>query len=137
MVGWKPKDLKTMKRVNPFVDMDTEVVGGTEVRAEGSETIAQESSLKRVVEIVPDEEEVAIDVIPLATKPLSIVDWKIVKEGNISFFQIIRASESSKRYSSFIQMLKDFDREDLETLWKLVKAKHGYTRPKEGYKRIL
>ncbi|GJT36840.1 hypothetical protein Tco_0936705 [Tanacetum coccineum] len=29
------------------------------------------------------------------------------------------------------------DREDLETLWKLVKAKHGYTRPEEGYERVL
>ncbi|GJR51991.1 retrovirus-related pol polyprotein from transposon TNT 1-94 [Tanacetum coccineum] len=35
------------------------------------------------------------------------------------------------------RMLRDFDREDLETLWKLVKAKHGYTRPKEGYERVL
>ncbi|GJS87157.1 hypothetical protein Tco_0769793 [Tanacetum coccineum] len=36
-----------------------------------------------------------------------------------------------------IQMLKSFDKEDLETLWKLVKAKHGYTRPEEGYERVL
>ncbi|GKC53239.1 hypothetical protein Tco_1075984 [Tanacetum coccineum] len=36
-----------------------------------------------------------------------------------------------------IQMLRDFDKEDLETLWKLVKAKHGSTRPEEGYKRVL
>ncbi|GKF32053.1 hypothetical protein Tco_0101851 [Tanacetum coccineum] len=34
-------------------------------------------------------------------------------------------------------MLRSFDREDLETLWKLVKAKHGYTRPEEGYERVL
>ncbi|GKG61100.1 hypothetical protein Tco_0616916, partial [Tanacetum coccineum] len=39
--------------------------------------------------------------------------------------------------SAFIQMLKSFDREDLETLWKLVKAKHVYTRPEEGYERVL
>ncbi|GJU58611.1 hypothetical protein Tco_1236377 [Tanacetum coccineum] len=55
----------------------------------------------------------------------------------MSFFQIIRANGSAKRYSSMIQMLRDFDREDLETLWKLVKAKHGYTRPEEGYERVL
>ncbi|GKC89928.1 hypothetical protein Tco_1150577, partial [Tanacetum coccineum] len=34
-------------------------------------------------------------------------------------------------------MLKDFDREDLETLWKIVKARHGYIIPEEGYKRVL
>ncbi|GJZ06494.1 hypothetical protein Tco_0540287 [Tanacetum coccineum] len=66
------------------------------------------AKLLRLIKIVPDEEGVAIDAIPLATKPPSIVDYKIHKEG-----------------------------EDLETLWKLVKAKHGSTRPKEGYERVL
>ncbi|GJW18660.1 retrotransposon protein, putative, ty1-copia subclass [Tanacetum coccineum] len=41
------------------------------------------------------------------------------------YFQIIRVDGSSKRYSSMIQMLQNIDKEDLETLWKLVKAKHG------------
>ncbi|GJY20121.1 hypothetical protein Tco_0392687 [Tanacetum coccineum] len=49
------------------------------------------------MKIVPDEEEVAINVIPLATKPQSIVNWKIIKEGKINNFQIIRADGSSKR----------------------------------------
>ncbi|GJS68547.1 putative ribonuclease H-like domain-containing protein [Tanacetum coccineum] len=97
----------------------------------------EEAEMKKLIKVVPDEEEVAIDAIPLATKPPSIVDWKIAKEGKISLFQIIRANGSSKRYSSMIQMLRDFDREDLETLWKLVKAKHGSTRPEEGYERVL
>ncbi|GKA72511.1 hypothetical protein Tco_0778727, partial [Tanacetum coccineum] len=83
------------------------------------------------------EEEVATDAIPLATKPPSIVDWKIFKEGKISLFQIIRANGSLKRYSLMIQMLRDFDKEDLETLWKLVKDKHGSTRLEEGYERVL
>ncbi|GJX74713.1 hypothetical protein Tco_0313308, partial [Tanacetum coccineum] len=95
------------------------------------------AKMKKLIKIVPVEEEVAVDAIPLATKPLSIVDWKIVKEGKISYYQIIRTDGSSKRYSAFIQMLRSFDREDLETLWKLVKAKHGYTRPEEGYERVL
>ncbi|GKD81336.1 hypothetical protein Tco_1348175, partial [Tanacetum coccineum] len=53
---------------------------------------------KELMNIVPDEEEVAIDTIPLATKPPCIVDWKIIKEGKISQFQIIKADGSSKRY---------------------------------------
>ncbi|GJU61967.1 zinc finger, CCHC-type containing protein [Tanacetum coccineum] len=40
-------------------------------------------------------------------------------------------------YLVFSHMLKSFDIEDLETLWKLVKAKHGSTRLDEGYKRVL
>ncbi|GJU51187.1 putative ribonuclease H-like domain-containing protein [Tanacetum coccineum] len=154
MAGWKPKDLKTksfanvqelfnkaMKRVNTFFDMDTELVGGSEIGKEGSETREESSSkragdeleqepskkqkmeddketteLQSMMEVIPDEEEVAGDAIPLATKPPSIVDWKIIKGGKIGYYQIIRADGNSKRYSLMIQMIKSFVREDLETL---------------------
>ncbi|GJR76095.1 hypothetical protein Tco_0088460 [Tanacetum coccineum] len=39
------------------------------------------TKLQRLIEIVLDKEEVAIDAIPFATKPPSIVDYKIHKEG--------------------------------------------------------
>nr|GFA42117.1 hypothetical protein [Tanacetum cinerariifolium] len=82
----------------------------------------EEVDMKMYMKIVSDD-DVAIDAIPLATKPSIIVDWKIIKEGKISSYHIIRADGSSKKYSSMIQMLQNIDREDLETLWKLVKAK--------------
>ncbi|GJX31199.1 hypothetical protein Tco_0241054 [Tanacetum coccineum] len=152
---------KAMTRVNMFVDMDTELVRESSKKDEAE--MAQESSskragdeleqekakkqkidddqeeakLKELMEVISDEEGVAIDAIPLSTKPPSIVDYKIIKEGKISIYQIIRADGSSKRYSAVIHMLKNFDREDLETLWKIVKARHGYTRPEEGYERVL
>nr|GEX07818.1 reverse transcriptase domain-containing protein [Tanacetum cinerariifolium] len=96
--------------------------------------------MKLYMRIVPDE-EIAIDAIPLATKPPVIVEYKIVKEGKISTYHIIRADESTKRYTSMIKLLENIDREDLETLWKLVKDKHGNKRPeeimKEFYRVIL
>ncbi|GJS70864.1 putative ribonuclease H-like domain-containing protein [Tanacetum coccineum] len=49
----------------------------------------------------------------------------------------MRANGSAKTYLFFSLLLKEFDREDLENLWKLVKPKHGNTRPKEGYERVL
>ncbi|GKA29312.1 hypothetical protein Tco_0715557 [Tanacetum coccineum] len=168
--GWKPKDLfddiqklfdKAMKRVNTFVDMDTELVEGDEVRAEGSETrvegsykkaeeLEQESSkkqkleddkeiaeLKNLMEVMPDEEEVALDAIPLAVKSPCIVDWKIHKEGKKSYYQIIRADGSLKMYLVFNHMHKIFNKEDLETLYKLVKTKYGSTRPVEDLDLVL
>ncbi|GKD62572.1 hypothetical protein Tco_1300081 [Tanacetum coccineum] len=149
----KAQKRNTMSTYLKNMDMDIELVVGNEVRAE-AET-AQESSSKRAgtkrnnnedketiellrqIEVVPDKEEVAINVIPLATKPPSIVDYKIHKEGKKTYYQIIRADGSSKMYLVFSHMLKSFDREDLETLWKLVKAKHGSTRPEKGYERVL
>ncbi|GKD50824.1 hypothetical protein Tco_1279800 [Tanacetum coccineum] len=89
------------------------------------------------MEVIPNEEKVAVDIIPLATKPPSIVDWKIHKEGKKSYYQIIRADGGSKMYLVFSHMLKSFDREDLETLYKLVKAKYGSTRPVEDLDLVL
>ncbi|GJY74686.1 reverse transcriptase domain-containing protein [Tanacetum coccineum] len=144
---------KAMKWVNTFFDFRTELVESTkkEESSKRDKTIGQESSskragdeleqekakkqkidedqeeakLKELIKVISDEEGVAIDAIPLSTKPPSIVDYKIIKEGKINIYQIIRADRSSKRYSAIIHMLKNFDREDLETLWKLVKARHG------------
>ncbi|GJY85698.1 hypothetical protein Tco_0499724 [Tanacetum coccineum] len=75
------------------------------------------AKIKDLMKIVPDEEEVAIDAIPLATKPPTIVDWKIHKEGKKNYYQIIRANGSSKMYLMFSHMLKRFDKEDFETLF--------------------
>ncbi|GJV79067.1 hypothetical protein Tco_1514937 [Tanacetum coccineum] len=94
--------------------------------------------LQSLIEVVfDDEKEVAIDVIPLATKPPTIVDWKIHKEGKKSYYQIIRADGKSQMYRVFSQMLKSFSREDLEDLYKLVKAKYRSTRPMEDLDLII
>ncbi|GJS92858.1 ribonuclease H-like domain-containing protein [Tanacetum coccineum] len=124
MEGWKHKDLKSkdfdslkelfdkaFKRVNMFVEFRTD--------------------------LVEDEEYVAIDVVPLATKSTKIVGWKIHKEGKKSYYQIMRANGKSQMYRIFSQMIKSFDREDLEDLYKLVKARYGLTRPVEGLDLVL
>ncbi|GJT79852.1 hypothetical protein Tco_1054194 [Tanacetum coccineum] len=168
MAGWKPKDLKNksfasvqelfenaMKRVNTFVDIDTELVEGSEIREEESSSkragdkLEQEPTKKKKAdddkkiedlqqsfELVT-EEDVAIDAIPLATKPAPIVNFQIHRKGRNGYYEIIRADGSAKTYLLFSQLLKEFDREDLEHIWKLVKAKHGNTRPEEGYERVL
>ncbi|GJT59241.1 hypothetical protein Tco_1002774 [Tanacetum coccineum] len=87
--------------------------------------------------VIKKDDDIAIDAIPLATKPPMIVEYKLLKEGIMVHYQLIRADGSSKRYSLMIRMLQDIDREDLETLWKLVKTKHGDTRPEDEHERVL
>ncbi|GJV19827.1 hypothetical protein Tco_1368847 [Tanacetum coccineum] len=89
------------------------------------------------MKIILDEEEVAIDAIHLAVKSPSIVGWKIYKEGRKSYYQIIRADGKSQMYMFISQMLKSFDREDLEDLYKLVKAKYESTKPVEDLDLLL
>ncbi|GJY41763.1 hypothetical protein Tco_0429033 [Tanacetum coccineum] len=54
------------------------------------------AELKSLMEVMLDEEEVTLDVIPLVVVPPSIVDWKIHKEGKKSYYQILRADGSSQ-----------------------------------------
>ncbi|GKD85759.1 hypothetical protein Tco_1356913 [Tanacetum coccineum] len=115
MEGKKTKDLKNksfdsiqkmfdraFKRVNTFVDFRTDLVEGSSKRV--GEELEQENEkkqkvdddkeiteLKSIIKVMPDEEDVALDAIPLAVKSPSIVDWKIHKEGKKSYYQIIRA----------------------------------------------
>ncbi|GKB51382.1 ribonuclease H-like domain-containing protein [Tanacetum coccineum] len=136
------------KRVNTFEEFRTELVKGKEKRA-GTELIKENAKkqkvkddkettkLKQCLEIILDEEEVTIDAIPLAVKSLSIVGWKIYKEGRKSYYQIMRADEKSQTYMIFSQMLKSFDRQDLEDFYKLVKAKYESTRPVEDLDLLL
>nr|GEV34081.1 copia protein [Tanacetum cinerariifolium] len=139
---------RAFKRVNTFEDFRTELVEGKEKRA--GEELEQEitkkqkveddkekAELKQLMETIPDEEEVAIDAIPLAVKSLRIVNWKIHKEGKKSYYQIVRANGKSQMYMIFNQMLKIFDREYLEDLYKLVKARFGSTRPVENMDYLL
>ncbi|GKD30202.1 hypothetical protein Tco_1240980 [Tanacetum coccineum] len=95
------------------------------------------TELKQLMKIIPDEEEVAIDAIPLAVKSPSIVGWKIYKEGRKSYYQIMRADGKSQMYMFFSQMLKSFNWGDLEDLYKLVKVKYNSTRPVEDLDLLL
>ncbi|GKA96307.1 hypothetical protein Tco_0818402 [Tanacetum coccineum] len=127
MEGKKPKDLK-----NKSFD-SIQNIGRSVQEIAKVDNDQEAAKIKELIKTVPDKEEVAIDAIPLAIKP--IVDWKIHKEWKKTYYQIIKADRSSKMYLVFSHMLKSFDMEDLETLWKLIKAKHGSTRPEEGNER--
>ncbi|GKA28928.1 hypothetical protein Tco_0715173 [Tanacetum coccineum] len=131
-----------------FVDFRTDLVEGSSKRA--GEELEQESTknqkvdedkdmaeLQSLMEVIPDEEEVAIDDVPLATKSPKIVGWKIHKEGKKIYYQIIRADGKPQMYRIFSQMIKSFDRKDLEDLHKLVKSRYGSTRPVEDLDLVL
>ncbi|GKC31125.1 hypothetical protein Tco_1038419 [Tanacetum coccineum] len=115
-------------------NMDPELVEGIEIREEESSSkrvgdeLEQEPTKKQKVdddkeredlqqcfELVT-EEDVAIDVIPLATKLAPIVNFQIHRKGRNKYYEIMRADGSAKTYLLFSQLLKEFDREDLENL---------------------
>ncbi|GJS78423.1 hypothetical protein Tco_0728304 [Tanacetum coccineum] len=81
-------------------------------------------------------EEVPIEVESLSTK-FPIVDWKTcVLTENFMYYQIFRGDGSSKNYKVLSEMLEDFDRQDVEELYRLVKERYSTSRP-EGYDLML
>nr|GEV20999.1 hypothetical protein [Tanacetum cinerariifolium] len=145
----------TMKWIEEFVPMDTELVKDSEKAVEGSERVGEGSfkrarsnleqedakrqmleeenesaELRRCLEIVPDDEnDVTIKATPLYSKSQTIVDNKIYKEGRKSSFKIIRADGISQSYLTFRKMFKNFNIEDLEVLWSIVKERFQKTKP--------
>nr|GFB58739.1 hypothetical protein [Tanacetum cinerariifolium] len=59
---------------------------------------------------------------PLARK-VPVVDYEIYTENNKPYFKIIRADGSHQLFLSFLSLLRNFDREDLEVLWQIVKER--------------
>nr|GEV41390.1 hypothetical protein [Tanacetum cinerariifolium] len=153
---------KTMTRINNFVDFRTELVemstkkdkakiaqkssskrAGNELDQERSkkqkiEYANESAELKRCLEIVSnDGDDVTIDATPLSFKSPTIVDYKIYKEGKKSYFQIFNADGNSHMYLTFSKTLKNFDREDLEVLWRLVKDRFVKTKPVDDIDSFL
>ncbi|GJY31867.1 hypothetical protein Tco_0415362 [Tanacetum coccineum] len=57
--------------------------------------------------------------------------------GQKAIYQIIRENGADKVYMSFGAILKDFSRDDLTELYRLVIKKYGANRPEEAYDRVL
>ncbi|GKC43479.1 hypothetical protein Tco_1061201 [Tanacetum coccineum] len=127
MVGYKHKSFdgiqklfdKALKRVNIFVPMDTEKVEGSKAKEAGSETRVEESS-KRAEEL--DRE--------------STKKQKITRVARKIYYHITKVDESTHVYIKFEDLLKMFDREDLEVLYIIVKDMFKSTKP-VGNNRVL
>ncbi|GKD24676.1 hypothetical protein Tco_1230890 [Tanacetum coccineum] len=126
MAGYKHNQLKTksfediqmlfdkeMKRVNTFIDMDTELVKGSKTRTEGSSKRAGEEHESKNLKKQKLDENVEAEV------------------------DDDQEEAEMKKNIEIVPDDENIDREDLETLWKLVKAKHGLTRPEKAYEKVL
>nr|GEU80445.1 hypothetical protein [Tanacetum cinerariifolium] len=93
--------------------------------------------LKRHLEIVPNEDDdVYTEATPLARK-VPVLNYKIIELNNKPHYKIIRANETHQLYVSFLTLLRNFDREDLEVLWSLVKERFFTANPKNFFNDFL
>nr|GFB13923.1 hypothetical protein [Tanacetum cinerariifolium] len=89
------KDQTVKKQKGDELEQDNEEKQNLEEQEEAEE-------LKKNLEIIPDDEDdVFVNVTPLFSKPLTIVDYKIYKEGKKEHFQIFRANDNHHMYLDF------------------------------------
>nr|GEW86612.1 hypothetical protein [Tanacetum cinerariifolium] len=108
---------KTMSWIKSFVSMDSKVVKD---KAEGSKTRAEGSSKRVREELESDKSK------------KQRLDEKVEAEVDND-----QEEAEMKEYMKILSDDENTDREDLETLCKMVKAKYENTRPEEAYKRVL
>nr|GFC19426.1 hypothetical protein [Tanacetum cinerariifolium] len=99
------------------------------VRRKLSEEAQEADDLKKRLEIVQDKDnDVFVEATPLAQK-VPVMDNQVVRIDNKPKYKIIRADDTHQFYISFITLLKNFDREDLETLWRIVRDRFSTSIP--------
>nr|GEX53019.1 retrovirus-related Pol polyprotein from transposon TNT 1-94 [Tanacetum cinerariifolium] len=151
-----------MRKVNHFIVMDSEAQKSSAKEAQESSTkrtaehlkfdiskkqkvnknvkpvIDDSEELRTCIEIVPDDgDEVLIEATPLSSRSPTIIDYKIHKEGKKTYFKIIRADGNSQVYQTFEKMFKNFNREDLEVLWAIVKDRFKNEKPVDDIDNII
>nr|GFB15621.1 hypothetical protein [Tanacetum cinerariifolium] len=93
------------------------------------EQAKEDEDLKKQLEVVDNEDDdVFIEATPIGRK-VPVVDYEIVMINNKPRYKIIKADGIYQLYISFITLLKNFDREDLEDLWRIMKAKFSTSKP--------
>ncbi|GJS05730.1 hypothetical protein Tco_0322238 [Tanacetum coccineum] len=142
---------KTSKKQR-FDDKDVPIIGekvaevkeeepvkrtGKRKKQKGRKGIKVDKILQEDSETNKEESVEAMNPTPLTTKSDSVVNWKIFQQGQRSIYQIMRANGADTVYMSFGAMVKDFTREDLIELYRLVMQKYGTNRPEDAYDRVL
>ncbi|GKF28334.1 hypothetical protein Tco_0094676 [Tanacetum coccineum] len=144
---------KEMKRVKIFVNMDAELVKGSEtlesevdrvVPELAAGKLAEEPRVKEADELSQEELqqmmiiflEQGINIEALQTKYL-IIDWEIYFKGTRKYWKIIRVGNHTKVHQFFDDMLKVFYGDDLVMLWSLVKDKFNLTEPTDDKEREI
>nr|GEV83136.1 xylulose kinase-1 [Tanacetum cinerariifolium] len=84
--------------------------------------------IRKHLQIVPNDDDVYTEATSLALK-VPVVDYQIHTENNKPYYKIKRADGSHQLYLSFLSMLRNFDREDLQVLWQLVKERFASSKP--------
>nr|GFA24207.1 hypothetical protein [Tanacetum cinerariifolium] len=94
-----------------------------------SEEAQEAEDLRKRLEIVQDEDDdVFVKATPLDQK-VPVVDYQIIVIDNKPRYKIIRADDTHQLYISFTTLLNNFNKDDLENLWRIVRDRFSTSKP--------
>ncbi|GKD70550.1 hypothetical protein Tco_1324640 [Tanacetum coccineum] len=129
---------KLVQQINTFVPMDFEATKA-KLKRYGEEHQTKTSKKQKI-----DDK----DVPAIGEKVDEVKEEETIKrtrkrkkqkarKGQRSVYQIMRANGADTVYMGFEAIIKDFIREDLIKLYRLVMQKYGTNRPEDAYNRVL
>nr|GEY55260.1 hypothetical protein [Tanacetum cinerariifolium] len=146
MAGYKMEHFKgmTYDQVRPIFEREynkvqTLFIPDKDVEEPSKKRVAKETLLQESFKKLKAEVEVSVAEFKVEALQVKypLIDWDIHSEGSRSYWKIIRVGGITEAYQSFEDMLKGFDREDLDALWRLVKEKFSTTMPTEDKEKAL
>nr|GEV67914.1 ribonuclease H-like domain-containing protein [Tanacetum cinerariifolium] len=139
------EDVTVSKEINvaePIVFDDEEL--RAEVEVSGSSSTQQDTLTVYPTKISKEDVQNMLQIIPMAEFKVEalqvkypLIDWEIYSEGSRSYWRIIRVGGITQAYQSFEDMLKDFNREDLDALWRITKEKFSTAMPTHDKEKAL
>nr|GEY52553.1 hypothetical protein [Tanacetum cinerariifolium] len=147
------KKQKVDDNVEPVVDDSKELRkcieivpdDGDEVDDNVELVVDDSKELRKCIEIVPDDgdEFLMMEMRCLLKLHQYLPDLqpslttKFTRKEKKTYFKIIRADGNSQVYQTFEKMFKNFNREDLEVLWAIVKDRFKKEKPVDDMDNIL
>ncbi|GJT91525.1 putative ribonuclease H-like domain-containing protein [Tanacetum coccineum] len=131
------KDVSVEEKVTEVKEEEPVIRTGKRKKQKARKGINVDKSPQGDSETDEEESVEAMNPTPLDTKSNIVANWKIFQQGKRSIYQIIRANGADTVYMSFGAMLKDFIREDLIELYRLIMQKYGTNRPEDAYDKVL
>ncbi|GJR08252.1 hypothetical protein Tco_0790904, partial [Tanacetum coccineum] len=101
-----------------------------QAKIEVDEELAQKIQMMMVVPVEEDYVEALHVKYP-------IIDGEVYSKDTRRYWKIIRVGNHTEVYQTFDDMLKRFDRDDLDKLWSLVKERFSSTDPTDDKERTL
>nr|GEW31210.1 hypothetical protein [Tanacetum cinerariifolium] len=93
--------------------------------------------LLKTKEQMEEEESKALQKATPLARNVHVMDYEIIHLNNKHHYKIIRADGTHQLFVSFLTLLKNFDREDLESLWSLVKERFSKSKPNNFFDDFL